>query len=70
MVSPKRSTKELKVVAISPIIRPRKHRNFLSETAGLALGFEKNKNIILADWQPISADQSSQGRGILAYRVP
>jgi hypothetical protein len=46
-VGPKRPTRELKAVAtFPPSPNP---KNTLSEAAGLALGFEKNQDVVLAN---------------------
>jgi hypothetical protein len=49
-VGPKRPTRELKAVATFPPSPNPKNIRTLSEAAGLALGFEKNQDVVLANW--------------------
>jgi len=49
-VEPKRPTRELKAFATFPSSPNPRITSTLSQAAGLALGFEKDQNVILANW--------------------
>jgi hypothetical protein len=52
-VGPHRPTREPNAVASFPSSPIPKHTRALPEAAGLALGFEKNQDVVLANWTQV-----------------